>query len=423
MSVDEGQIVATDSSCPISEIELELKHGNRNELFRIAREIINIVPAQLDVKSKSERGYELLAKAPVAAEMASDPNLKAGMGAGRAFTLISRASLRQLVANVPATINGNAEALHQLRVAIRRLRAAISLFSEVVVDDRVNIIKSELRWLARECGPARDFDTLILEVLNPLRKQNAKEPGLVSISKMFARKRLKSYRQASDAVQSVRFRALLLDAAEWIEVGPWNTLEDAQIRARREIPIEVYAAAQLSQRRKKIRRRGAKMRNLPPDQLHRLRIQIKKVRYATEFFSGVYEGKKPAKRRKAIRSSLMELQDCLGWIHDITTRKALFANIIASPARGLTAEQNRHRAFAAGLIMGDQQAQVQRLLDRARKAYSRFDGTKPFWKLQPRRSIALSQTPASGEPSVSGPPVIAIEELSHTSNVLPLIKR
>ena len=152
--------------------------------------------------------------------MARDPNLKAGMSTGRAFTLIARTCLRQVVANVPATIERNAEALHQLRVALRRLRAAISLFSEVVTDDRVNTIKSELRWLARECGPARDLDTLIFEVLNPLRKQNANEPGLVSISRMFARKRLKSYRQASAAVQSNRLRALVLDVAEWIEGGP-----------------------------------------------------------------------------------------------------------------------------------------------------------------------------------------------------------
>ncbi len=423
MSVDQGQIVAADLSCPISEIELELKHGNREELFKMAREIINIVPAQLDAKSKPERGYELLAKAPVAAEMASDPNLKAGMSTGRAFTLIGRTCLRHMVANVPAMISRDAEALHQLRVALRRLRAAMSLFSTVVTDDRLNTIKSELRWLARECGPARDLDTLILEVLNPLRKQNANEPGLVSIRKMFARKRLKSYQQASDAVQSARFRTLVLDAAEWIEVGPWSKSEDALMRTRREMPIEIFVAEQLSQRRKKIRRRGAKISDLPPEQLHRLRIQVKKARYATEFFSGVYQGKKLAKRRKAIRSSLMELQDCLGGIHDIMTRKPLFADILSSPARGLKVEQNRHRAFAAGLIMGDQQAKVQGLLDRARKAYSRFDGAKPFWKLRRQRSISLPQAPASVEPSVSDPSTLAIEQASHISNVLPLIKK
>ena len=127
------------------------------------------------------------------------------------------------------------------------------------------------------------------------------------------------------------------------------------------MPIEIYAAEQLSQRRKKIRRRGANIGDLNPEQLHRLRIQVKKARYAAEFFSSVYEGKKAAKRCKKVVSSLMRLQNCLGGINDIMTHKALFAEIIANPRRGLTAEQNRRRAFAAGLIIGNQQAQIQPL--------------------------------------------------------------
>ena len=396
MAIDEGQIVAPDASCPVSEIELELKHGNLTELFKIARAISDIVPAQLDVKSKSERGYELVEKTPVTAEKACDPELSAGMSAGRAFTLIGRACLRHLVANEPATKIRDAEGLHQMRVALRRLRAAISLFSNIVSDNRIDAIKNELRWLAREFGPARDLDTLYIEVLKPLRKEHANEPGFVSISKMFARKRLKSHRQAQEAVQSDRFRTLVLDTAEWVEAGPWSKSEDPVMRARREMSIEIYAAEQLSQRRKKIRRRGAKIGNLSPEQLHRLRIQGKKTRYAVEFFSSLYQGKKSAKRFKIIKSSLMQLQNCLGGINDVTTRKALCTDIIARPGRGLTTEQNRHRAFAAGLIIGDQQAQIQQLLDRARKAYSRFDNAKIFWKLSRQPSTAVPPLPPSG---------------------------
>jgi inorganic triphosphatase YgiF len=395
MAIDEGQIVAPDASCPVSEIELELKHGNLTELFKIARAISDIVPAQLDVKSKSERGYELVEKTPVTAEKACDPELSAGMSAGRAFTLIGRACLRHLVANEPATKIRDAEGLHQMRVALRRLRAAISVFSDMLRDDRIDTIKSELRWLAREFGPARDLDTLFIEVLKPLRKQHANEPGFVSISKMFARKRLKSHRQAQEAVQSARFCTLVLDTAEWVEAGPWSWSEDPLMRASREMPIEIYAANQLSRRRKKITRRGAKIGNLSPEQLHRLRIQGKKARYAAEFFSSVYQGKKSAKRSRNIISSLMQMQNCLGGINDVMTRKALCADIIASPGRGLTAEQNRHRAFAAGLIIGDQQAQIQQLLDRARKAHSRFAGAKIFWKLPRQPSAAVPSPPTS----------------------------
>lgn len=392
MAVDEGQIVAPGSSYPISEIELELKHGNPIELFKLARAISDIVPAWLDVKSKSERGYELVEQTPVAAEKARDPDLSAETSAGRAFTLICRGCLRHLVANEPATAKRNPEALHQMRIAVRRLRAAISLFSKVVNDDRVNAIKTELRWFARELGPARDLDAFLFEVLNPLKKQHKSEPGLVSISKTFARQRLRGYQRAQDAVHSARFRALILDTAEWVEAGPWSTSQDPLVRLHREMPIEIYAAEQLSRRRKKIRRRGAKIGHLSPEQLHTLRIQVKKARYAVEFFSSVYGGKKLAKRRKKALSSLRQLQNCLGGLNDIVTRKALCAQIIGSPGRGLTAEQSRQRAFAAGLVIGNQQAQVQELLASAREAHSRFDSAKIFWKPQRQRSADVPQS-------------------------------
>ena len=389
IAIDEGKILATGSSRPVSEIELELKQGNPADLFKIARDILDIVPGQLNFKSKSECGYELIEQTAVTAEAARDPELSVGMSAGHAFTLIGRACLRHLVANVPAMLTRDANALHQMRVALRRLRAAISLFTVVVGDERASAIKTELRWLAQEFGPARDLDTLLAEVIKPLRKQHPNEPGLVSIGNMFTRKRLKSYLGAQEAVQSARFRRLILDTAEWLETGRWKTSEDPLIRTRREMPIETYAAELLSQRRKKIRRRGVRIDSLDPQQLHRLRIQVKKARYAIEFLSGVFHEKKSAKRRKVIKSSLTQLQNCLGKVNDIVTHKALFADIIASPARGLTNEQNRHRAFAAGLIIGDQQAHVQKLIDRARKEHSRFDRAKPFWKLPRKRNAVL----------------------------------
>ena len=309
--------------------------------------------------------------------------------------MIGRACLRHLVANTTVTINRDVEALHQMRVALRRLRASISLFSDFLGDDKIVAIKTELRWLAREFGPARNLDTHIFEVLKPLRKQYPKEPGLISVGKMFARQRLKCYRRVQEAVQSDRFRRLTLDAAEWLEAGPWTRSGSPLEQARREMPIEVYAAEQLSQRFKKLKRRGAKIADLSPDELHRLRIQAKKARYAAEFFSSIYTGKKSVKRRKKVLSSLNRLQNSLGRINDIVTHQSLFTDIINNPRPGLTAKQNQQRAFAAGLIIGDQRARIPGLLDTARKAYERFDRAKPFWKLSHRRTSSSQLQPQS----------------------------
>lgn len=397
LAMDEGQIVANDSSCPVSEIELELKRGTTAELFKIARAINEIVPAQLDVKSKSERGYDLIENRLLTVEKAYNPTISAGISADHAFTIIGRACLRHLVANIAATINRDVEALHQMRVALRRLRASISLFSDFLGDNKIAAIKTELKWLAREFGQARNLDTHIFEVLRPLRKRHPKAPGLVSVGKMFARQRLKCYRRVQEAVQSDRFRTLVLDTAEWLEAGPWTRSGSPLEQARREAPIEIYAAEQLSRRFRKIKRRGAKIAYLSPGELHRLRIQAKKARYAAEFFSSAYAGKKSAKRRKKILSSLTQLQNSLGRINDIATHKSLFTDIIDNPRPRLTAKQNQQRAFAAGLIIGDQQAQIPGLLEGARKAYARFNRAKPFWRLSHRRnSSSQLQLPLTG---------------------------
>jgi triphosphatase len=380
LAFDDGKIVTSKASCPISEIELELTRGHPGDLFRVARDIGRIVPARIDVKSKSERGYDLLEKTSAAVEKASEPVLPASMSAGRAFTLIARACVRQVLINEPAVLQRNAEALHQIRIGLRRLRAAISLFSEIVADPRVETIKAELKWLGGELAPARDLDSFLSEALRPLRKQQADEPGFASISRMFARQRLLSYQRAREAVQSPRFRALALDVTEWIEAGPWRTSDDPLREAARAIPVEIVAAAQLSRRRKKIRERGTLIGDLDPEQLHKLRIQIKKTRYASEFFAGTFRGKKAGKRHDKFHATLKQLQTCLGGFNDIMHRKALCAEVLERPGRSLTEEQRRHRAFAAGLIIGDQQAQIQRLMERARKAHRKFAEAKAFWK-------------------------------------------
>jgi CHAD domain-containing protein len=144
--------------------------------------------------------------------------------------------------------------------------------------------------LTQEFGPARNLDTLLVEVIRPLRKRHPSEPGLVSISNMFARKRLKSYRQALEAVRSARFGRLVLDAVEWVETGPWSTSEDELVRAR-EFPVEIYAAGQLSQRRKKIRRLGARIETLNPEQLHRLAFQSRKPAIRSNSFPASFTAK------------------------------------------------------------------------------------------------------------------------------------
>jgi triphosphatase len=94
--------------------------------------------------------------------------LRPGLDTQSAFKVIARGCLHQLVANMPALRAGQAEGLHQARVALRWLRAAISLFSKLLDDSHTRRIKAKLRWLTGELAPARDLDVYMKSKVEPL---------------------------------------------------------------------------------------------------------------------------------------------------------------------------------------------------------------------------------------------------------------
>src|SRR5262249_31602066 len=115
-------------------------------------------------------------------------------------------------------------------------------------------------------------------------------------------------------------------------------------------------------------------------QRHKLRIAGKKLRYAVEFFAGLFPGKKCARRRKAALEALKALQDALGALNDITVREKLVSAVALARRRQAGGPKARERAFAAGLIVGSQEAQADALIAAAESAYAAFVKVKPFWK-------------------------------------------
>jgi len=380
IAIDQGEIVAGNRSLPICEIELELKHGYRAALFELARMIVEVVPAQLSLSAKSERAYELLHDEAQRSVHGERVDLVPGTTAAHAFQSISRSGLHQLIANVPFMDSRNPEALHQMRIALRRMRTAVSLFGEIVQDGQVERIKGELKWLGKELSSARDHDTLLDEVVGPLRRQNPDDRGLKSLSFTFMRQRLRSYKRAEKAVHSPQFAKMLIETFAWIEIGEWVTTTDELARARRDRPIENYAADQLSRRHKKIKKRGKHLEKLDPARRHRLRIQVKKTRYATEFFANLFHDRKSERRHTRLLTALKRLQNSLGGLNDVTMRKKLCGELFAQTPRSYNGVDGRARAFAAGLVAGSEEARRSELLSNATKAQKQFEDTKPFWK-------------------------------------------
>ena len=145
VAVDQGEIETARRGSPVHEVELELKSGDPAELFRLARSLAASVPLRLAVKTKAERGYELAVNAAPAAEKAIPVDLDASLTCQQAFRAIAQNCLRQVIVNEPGMCAGDAQSLHQMRIGLRRLRAAIAANDEIETDSEQGRIKDELK--------------------------------------------------------------------------------------------------------------------------------------------------------------------------------------------------------------------------------------------------------------------------------------
>jgi inorganic triphosphatase YgiF len=374
MTLDRGRIDSGKRSIPLCEIELELQRGNARDLFDIARAITQTVPATLGMKSKSERGYELLEKKDDAPAKAVQVHLASAASARDAFRAIGRACLKQVVSNHPALMKGDPEGVHQMRVGLRRLRAAMSLFSDLLGDQQIASIKAELKWLTGELGPARELEVLVKRVIAPTKKEKARWPGLSSFSQELTQKRELALERAQDAVRSSRFRSLMLEVAAWLEAGQWRAPEDAFARDRGALAIPVFAAAELKRRFRKIKKNGKHLGQLDSRSRHKLRIQVKKVRYAAQFFESLFAGNRAAKRRTRFLAALERLQDGLGDLNDIAIHEQRMEALGLHQRRA-----SRKQAFAAGLLTGHEDARADAAMAAAKKAYAELVESKRFW--------------------------------------------
>ena len=128
-----------------------------------------------------------------------------------------------------------------MRVGLRRLRAAMSLFAVLLRDPQTAAIKNELKWLAGELGPARELEVLLNRVVAPMKRHRRRWRGMPSLSHEFADRRDAALSRAQAAVQSVRFRTLTLDVAMWLEAGLWTKPGDDLVNDRGDQPIDTFA--------------------------------------------------------------------------------------------------------------------------------------------------------------------------------------
>src|SRR5262249_23368976 len=157
------------------------------------------------------------------------------MTAGEAFQIIGFSCLHHFAANRDAVAHSDPEGVHQMRVGLRRIRAAMSLFKELIGQPDAKHIKGELKWLTGQLGQARDFDVYLKEALKPLEQEEPRAREVATLAEDIKSRRRAGFVRAKGAVESQRYRKLVLECALWLAGGDWLTLPDPLIVARRDI--------------------------------------------------------------------------------------------------------------------------------------------------------------------------------------------
>lgn len=283
------------------------------------------------------------------------------------------AALRLVLAHLAAVISGWAplaplgasdEPVHQMRVAVRRLRSALGVFDRAAGGPTFDRLQSELRALAAALGEARDWDVFLIGAGAAVSHAFPGDPRIKTLLAAAATRRRTAYATLAAALDDPDCRRLLVELALLPDLAPWQDAADPDRQALLAEPVRRYATHTLSRRRRKMAAVGDSLDGLSPDALHDIRKQGKRLRYAAEFFAPLYAGK-PVRR---FLNRLAQLQEELGLLNDGHT------------AGHLMVQLGHERSFAAGAVQGLLAAHAEDAAQNVGKAWERFLKAEKFWE-------------------------------------------
>ncbi|TWA74610.1 inorganic triphosphatase YgiF [Azospirillum brasilense] len=295
MAVDDGQITAGNACARISEVELELKSGRIGRLFDLALVLQRRVPVRIGTESKAEIGDRLVTGRLPAPVLPEPLGLTPVTTVAEAYRHIVRHGLRLLLANEACALaGGDVEGLHQMRVALRRLRTAIRLFRPLAGVPDACRAGNDIRWFSRQLGPARDWDVLLSHGIAPFAAtEKAPADGIAALTVAVREARRAPALAAVEAIQSPRCAGLILALGAWLEEGAWQSGAAPAVRGQLDRPMAELSGPWLAAQHAKALKAGAlkagrDLNDADAATRDRLRRRLRKLRHTAEFFRGLY---------------------------------------------------------------------------------------------------------------------------------------
>ena len=339
VALDRGRITSTTPDGPrrqpLLELELELKQGPVDALFSLARALGRDVALRPVTASKAERGYALFQGRRPAPVKAAPVVLQNGWTPVEAFRSIALGCLAHLQANEAGVLHGDdPEFLHQARVALRRLRAALRVFAPALPEPFVARWSAAWKALAQSLGAARDWDVLRTTLL-PELSANVPPREAARLARWARTQGTAARTAARESLASHAVADHLLAFTQAVLKLP----ADADATPR----LKPWAQARLQQRHRQVLKRVRQVDLQDAASRHQVRIAAKKLRYALDFFASFWT----PERLKGCAQAVAQAQELLGRLNDLATAQTLLATAPktdAAPLQTWLAQQQAHAA-------------------------------------------------------------------------------
>ncbi len=259
----------------------------------------------------------------------------------------------------------SSEPVHRMRVAVRRLRSALSVFHRAADGPVPQNVKQALRGLAGRLGTARDWDVFLEGTGQTVAAAFPEDPRVAALLAAARRQRSIAYHDLARYLEGPEFRQLELGLVQLAALRPWQAAADEEHAAMLAADAETFAGSLLHRRRNRMLAPGADIEDLPVNDLHAIRKEGKRLRYAAEFFALLFS----RKLTRRFIDRLAELQEELGHLNDGAAAGLLMARLPGGA----------DRAYATGIVAGFVAARNQDSRCRISRAWVKFRKQEPFW--------------------------------------------
>jgi len=370
MAFDSGEVRAKNGSLPISEIELELLRGEPVSLYYFALALLDVVPLNIETLSKAGRGYALASGEAPEWKKTKLLSLNRQDSVETAMSETIRLCIGHWTDNQAAALDGrDPEGMHQFRVGLRRFRSAVTVFRRLLPKTQAQWLGGEGRWTIQQTGPACDRGVFIHDLLAPVIKARPEDEDLIMLRERAEAERATGYEDAHAPLRSERYNRFMLQLGVWLETRGWQDgLTDAQT-AKLSQPIAAFAARLLDERHRRALKLGKGFAKLTTDQRHEVRIALKKLRYTSEFFAGLFPGKQVGPYLGRLRN----MQNDLGHLNDVAMAERLLGGMCSRDA-------NPRLAQVSGLVIGWYARLVRENENASLRDWIAFRDSTIFWR-------------------------------------------